>query len=87
MSHTRLAEREALLGAWPGIVLASLLWAVWHIGIQGTGFLPTDLASAVASHGVEGLFLGYLWSRYRMMWPILTVHGAVNAAPIVIALL
>lgn len=78
---------EALLGAWPGIVVASLLWAVWHIGIQGGGSLPIDLASIVASHGVQGMFLGYLWSRYRMMWPILTVHGAMNAAPIVIALL
>lgn len=77
---------EALLGAWPGIVLASLLWAVWHIGIQGTGALPLDLASVVAGQGVQGLFLGYLWSRYRLMWPILTVHGVINAAAIVIAL-
>ena len=78
---------EALLGAWPGIVLASLVWAVWHIGIQGTGSLPADLASAVVNQGVQGLFLGYLWSRYRLMWPVLAVHGAMNAAPIAIALL
>jgi membrane protease YdiL (CAAX protease family) len=78
---------EALLGAWPGVVLASLLWAVWHVGIQGTDFLPVDLARAVVNQGVQGLFLGYLWSRYRMMWPNLAVHGAINAASIVIALL
>jgi membrane protease YdiL (CAAX protease family) len=78
---------EALLGPWPGIVLASLLWAVWHIGIQSTGSLPVDLASSAVNQGVQGLFLGYLWSRYRLMWPILAVHGAMNAAPIVIALL
>jgi membrane protease YdiL (CAAX protease family) len=41
----------------------------------------------VVGQGVQGLFLGYLWSRYRLMWPILTVHGAINAATIVIALL
>lgn len=78
---------EALLGVWPGIVLASLLWAVWHIGIQGTGVLTDDLASVVTGLAVQGLFLGYLWSRYRRMWPILTVHGAMNAAPLILTLL
>ncbi len=83
----RPCRRSSDDGAWPGIVLASLLWAVWHVGIQGTGFLAADLASVVVGQGVQGLFLGYLWSRYRLMWPILTVHGAINAATIVIALL
>ncbi|RKT86217.1 CAAX protease self-immunity [Saccharopolyspora antimicrobica] len=78
---------EFLLGRWPAIVLASLLWAVWHIGIQGNGDLPVDLASAFANQGVTGLFLGYLWSKYRAMWPLLLIHGAINAAPILIGLL
>ncbi|WP_220448837.1 CPBP family intramembrane glutamic endopeptidase [Nonomuraea mesophila] len=78
---------EHLLGPWPAIVLSSLLWASWHIGIQGTGDLPRDLASAFVNQGVQGLFLGYLWSRYRLMWPLLVVHGAVNAAPILLGML
>ncbi|NYI95141.1 membrane protease YdiL (CAAX protease family) [Streptomonospora nanhaiensis] len=78
---------ERLLGPWPAIVLSSLLWASWHVAIQGTGHLPTDLASAFANQGVQGLFLGYLWSRYRMMWPLLAVHGAVNAVPVLLGLL
>ncbi|MCP2259560.1 Membrane protease YdiL, CAAX protease family [Streptoalloteichus tenebrarius] len=78
---------EALLGRWPAIVLASLVWAAWHVGIQGGGPLPLDLASVLVSQGVQGLFLGYLWSRYRRMWPILVVHGVVNAAPLVAPLL
>ncbi|MFI6512296.1 lysostaphin resistance A-like protein [Streptosporangium sp. NPDC050855] len=78
---------EHLLGPWPATVLASLAFAAWHIGIQGTGDLPTDLASVFAGQGVQGLFLGYLWSRYRLMWPILTVHGAMNAAPTLLGLL
>ncbi|SHH01320.1 CAAX protease self-immunity [Streptoalloteichus hindustanus] len=78
---------EFLLGRWPAIVLASLFWAVWHIGIQGTGPLGVDLASVVVNQGVQGLFLGYLWSRYREMWPLLTVHGATNALPLLISLL
>jgi uncharacterized protein len=32
----------------------------------------------LVNHGVQGLFLGYLWSKYRMMWPLLVVHGAIN---------
>lgn len=72
---------ERVLGRWPAIVLTSLLWAAWHIGIQGTGHLLTDLASSFANQGVTGLFLGYLWSRYRLMWPILVVHGTPNALP------
>jgi len=78
---------ERLLGPWPAIVLASLLWAAWHIGIQGTGRLPTDLASAFVNQAVLGLFLGYLWSRHRAMWPLLVVHGSLNAAPILLGML
>jgi uncharacterized protein len=78
---------EHLLGRWPAIVLAALLWAAWHVGIAGTGDLPTDLASVFVNQGVLGLFLGYLWSRYRAMWPLLVVHSAMNAAPTLIGLL
>ncbi|SCG46103.1 CPBP family intramembrane glutamic endopeptidase [Micromonospora coxensis] len=77
---------ESLLGRWPAVVLASLVWAVWHVTIQGTGRLGTDLAAVVVNQGVLGLFLGYLWSRYRRMWPLLVVHGAVNAVPILLGL-
>ncbi|GAB3831545.1 CPBP family intramembrane glutamic endopeptidase [Kribbella italica] len=77
---------EQLLGPWPAIVIASLLWAAWHVGIQGSGELGVDLAGAVVNQGVFGLFLGYLWSRYRRMWPVITVHGAVNAMGILVSL-
>ncbi|WP_346136842.1 type II CAAX endopeptidase family protein [Lentzea roselyniae] len=78
---------EAIIGRWPAIVLASLLWAAWHIAIQSSGDLPADLASTFVNQGILGLFLGYLWSKYRMMWPIVAVHGAVNAVPILLPLL
>ncbi|WP_431880142.1 CPBP family intramembrane glutamic endopeptidase [Micromonospora marina] len=77
---------ESLLGRWPAIVLASLVWAAWHVAIQGTGRPGVDLATVVVNHGVLGLFLGYLWSRYRRMWPLLVVHGALNAMPALIGL-
>ncbi|WP_320069712.1 hypothetical protein [Micromonospora sp. RTGN7] len=34
---------ESILGRWPGIVLASLVWAAWHVGIQDTGRLGTAM--------------------------------------------
>ncbi|MFI2712527.1 lysostaphin resistance A-like protein [Micromonospora sp. NPDC018662] len=72
---------ESLLGRWPAIVLASLVWAAWHLAIQGTGRPGLDLAMLAVNQGVLGLFLGYLWSRYRRIWPPLVVHGALNAMP------
>ena len=77
---------ERVLGRRPAIVLTSLVFAAWHVGIQGTGHLPADLASAFVNQGVAGLFLGYLWSRYRLMWPILVVHGAMNATPLILGI-
>ncbi|GAA0918233.1 CPBP family intramembrane glutamic endopeptidase [Nonomuraea longicatena] len=78
--QTRL---ETVLGRWPAVLLASLLSGVWHVGIMG-GPLPESLAMSLVHQGAIGVLLGYLWSRYRLMWPILTAHGALNAAPIVL---
>jgi membrane protease YdiL (CAAX protease family) len=71
---------EAAFGRWPAILAASLLWSAWHVAIQSTGRPAVDLATVVAHQGALGLFLGYLWSRYRRTWPLLVVHGAVNAS-------
>lgn len=77
---------EQLLGPWPAILIASIVWAVWHVSIQGTGTFGVDLAATLVNQGVLGLYLGYLWSRYRRMWPLLTVHGATNVVPILLSL-
>ncbi|MFF1820096.1 CPBP family intramembrane glutamic endopeptidase [Kribbella sp. NPDC058245] len=77
---------EQLLGPWPAILISSIAWAVWHVALQGRGELGIDLASVLVNQGVQGLFLGYLWSRYRRMWPLITVHGAVNAVPVFLSL-
>lgn len=76
--QTRL---EKLLGTWPAILLTSILWASWHIAIQGTGQWGVDAATVIANHGVTGLFLGYLWARYRKVWVLIIVHGLMNAPP------
>lgn len=77
---------EQLLGPWPAILISSIAWAVWHVALQGRGELGIDLASVLVNQGVQGLFLGYLWSRYRRMWPLITVHGAINALPVFLSL-
>ncbi|MET7280179.1 CPBP family intramembrane glutamic endopeptidase [Kribbella sp. NPDC005582] len=77
---------EQRLGPWPAILIASIAWAVWHVTLQGRGEFGIDLASVLVNQGVQGLFLGYLWSRYRRMWPLITVHGAINAVPIFLSL-
>ncbi|AQA06343.1 hypothetical protein BVC93_12560 [Mycobacterium sp. MS1601] len=74
--------QQLLGGLWPAIVLSSVVWASWHIAIQGQGPLVSDLANAIANQGVTGLFLGLLWARYRAMWPLLVLHGVMNANPI-----
>ncbi|MGB3485131.1 MAG: CPBP family intramembrane glutamic endopeptidase [Mycobacterium sp.] len=74
---------EHLLGGvWPAIILTSILWSSWHIAIQGGGNLGADLANVVANQGITGLFLGLLWARYRAMWPLLVIHGLMNANPL-----
>lgn len=69
-------------GVWPAVIVSSLTWASWHIAIQGTGDWMVDLANVVVNQGVTGLFLGLLWQRYRAMWPLLLVHGLMNANPL-----
>ncbi|MDQ0171254.1 CPBP family intramembrane glutamic endopeptidase [Paenibacillus tundrae] len=76
--QTRL---EALLGRWSAILLVSILWSIWHVAIQGSGQWDIDVATVIANHGVTGLFLGYLWARYRRVWVIILIHGLMNASP------
>ncbi|GGE70604.1 CPBP family intramembrane glutamic endopeptidase [Priestia taiwanensis] len=76
--QTRL---EVLVGRWPAILFTSILWASWHMVIQSTGATSVDLASVIANQGVTGLFLGYLWSKYRNVWVLILIHGFINATP------
>ncbi|WP_051272137.1 CPBP family intramembrane glutamic endopeptidase [Shimazuella kribbensis] len=76
--QTRL---ELLIGTWPAILFTSILWAIWHITIQGTGQWNTDLATVISNQGVTGIFLGYLWARFRNVWILILIHGIINAPP------
>ncbi|SDX97665.1 CPBP family intramembrane glutamic endopeptidase [Thermoactinomyces sp. DSM 45892] len=72
---------ERLLGTWPAIWITSVLWSIWHIAIQGTGEWSTDIATVISNQGITGVFLGYLWSRYRNIWILILIHGIINAPP------
>jgi uncharacterized protein len=81
---------EAMTGRWPAIVATSLLFAAMHLpshfGASG-GPWWVELAAILSFQGLFGVFLGYLWSRYRAVWPLITVHTAANAGPFVLMLL
>lgn len=73
--QTRL---EARYGRWPAIVVTSLLFAAMHVHLLRAGLWP-GLAVMLAWNGGFGLFVGYLWSRYRNVWALIVVHAAVNS--------
>ncbi|ADY27817.1 Abortive infection protein (plasmid) [Deinococcus proteolyticus MRP] len=78
---------EALLGAWPGIALASLAFALMHLGSHGSADLPGTLARIIVAQGSFGLFAGVLWWRYRsLVWPV-AAHLLVNGWGVVAYLL
>jgi membrane protease YdiL (CAAX protease family) len=74
MLQTRL---EYVVGRWPGIVLASGVYAAAGlIGGTAPNGAATAVATAVCVQGTAGLMYGYLWSRYRNMWLNLLLHTA-----------
>ncbi|WP_136517754.1 CPBP family intramembrane glutamic endopeptidase [Cellulomonas telluris] len=81
--QTRL---EALLGRWGGIAVATLVFALMHVGArQGQGPL-VEVAAALVVQGSFGLTVAYLWSRYRNPWLTIAVHLVSNGFLVVVAL-
>ena len=73
--QTRL---EAALGAWPGIALSALLFALMHLGSHGSGDIVLDIARVIVVQGSFGLFVGIMWWRYRNLTAIIVVHLIAN---------
>lgn len=69
---------EAALGPWPGIALASVCFALMHLGSHSTGDFVLDIARAVVNQGSFGLLLGVLWWRYRNLLLIIVAHLITN---------
>ncbi|SDL01855.1 CPBP family intramembrane glutamic endopeptidase [Lacicoccus qingdaonensis] len=73
--QTRL---ETAFGIWPAICVSAVLWALWHVGIQGSGDVFDKTAHSLVQHGMIGLFLGYFWAKYRNIWLLIFMHGLMN---------
>lgn len=83
--QTRL---EALIGTWGGISIASLLFALMHLGgdRQGAGLL-VEIASVIVVQGSFGVMLGYAWAKYRNFIAVVAIHVLANGYPVLIYLL
>jgi membrane protease YdiL (CAAX protease family) len=82
--QTRL---EAALGAWPGIVVASLTFALMHLGSHGSGAPVLDVARVIVIQGSFGMFMGVMWWRYRNLAAIILIHIISNGWAVAAALL
>jgi uncharacterized protein len=78
---------EALYGRWPAITATALLFTVMHAHRFGDGPPWLIALLLLTSNGGLALFTGYLWSRYRNVWSLLVVHGAVNGLALLPVLL
>jgi uncharacterized protein len=78
---------EALYGRWPAITATALLFAVMHVHRFGDGEPWLIALLLLTSNGALALFTGYLWSRYRNVWALFVVHGAVNGLALLPVLL
>ncbi|OYO24090.1 hypothetical protein CGZ93_04525 [Enemella dayhoffiae] len=83
--QTRL---EVLSGPILGLLVAALAFGLMHLGSHGQGlwWWPDRVAAVVAQQGVVGLLLGYLWSRYRRLWPPILLHIGINGLPVLVFL-
>jgi membrane protease YdiL (CAAX protease family) len=85
--QTRL---EAVLGRLPALVLAALLFTLWHLptryllssGVEGAA---GDLGSVLLGTGlpvfIVGLVFGWAWDRWRSLPHLVLAHWAVDLLP------
>lgn len=69
---------EPLLGFLPAIFITSILWALWHMGIQYHSNFLLTFTNVIVFHSITGIFLGLLWLKYRNIILNIFVHGLLN---------
>ncbi|QYA44234.1 CPBP family intramembrane metalloprotease [Macrococcoides bohemicum] len=69
---------EPLLGFLPAICITSILWALWHMGIQYHSNFLLTFTNVIVFHSITGIFLGLLWLKYRNIIINIFVHGLLN---------
>lgn len=83
--QTRL---EALLGRWGGIAVATLAFALLHVGTRHGQGPVVEVAAAVVVQGLGfGLVAAWLWSRYRNAVLTVVLHVLANGYGVVVVLL
>ncbi|MCM0639563.1 CPBP family intramembrane glutamic endopeptidase [Cellulomonas wangsupingiae] len=83
--QTRL---EALLGRWGGITVATLAFALMHVGSRQHGGALVEVSGAIVVQGLGfGLVAACLWSRYRNAWLVVLLHVLANGFGIAVLLL
>lgn len=73
--QTRL---EAGLGAWAGIAVTTVAFALMHLASHSTGQPLLDVATVLVSQGSFGLLAGILWWRYRNLLAVIVMHLLSN---------
>lgn len=68
-----------------GIVIGSLIWALWHVPFMLSGILyikavPVYLISLTNPVGIfgAGLVISWLWTKTKSIWIVSIAHGALN---------
>ena len=79
---------EAVSSRWVAILLVSLMYGLMHVGTHGGGLsIDVSITTVIASQGVFGIVLGYLWSRYRTLWICILLHILNNGMLVFLHLL
>lgn len=73
--QTRL---EAGLGAWAGIAVTTVAFALMHLASHSTRQPLLDVATVLVSQGPFGLLAGILWWRYRNLLAVVVMHLLSN---------
>ncbi|WP_182676028.1 CPBP family intramembrane glutamic endopeptidase [Staphylococcus simulans] len=73
-----LQTRLEHLGIVTSICISTLLWSLWHAGIQGQGNLLELSAQALVTHALAGIFLGFFWAKYRNIYLLILIHVCMN---------
>ena len=73
------------MGARRGVIVTSIIWALWHVpyqlsGIQYVEGMPATTLAAGMPLAImgAGLILGWLWLRTESIWLVSIAHGALN---------
>jgi membrane protease YdiL (CAAX protease family) len=68
-----------------GILIGSLVWALWHVPFILSGILylkavPVHLILLINPFGIfgAGLVISWLWTKTKSIWIVSIAHGALN---------